>query len=371
MTEPPRQARTGPQATALRRPTIVETVTQADLFRDKTQGGELFSNLRKSCDAYLLQLNRERPQNPAGDNVFQFHEDEPALQEEILKLFEQVCPDIVHTHRLAQLFAIGATALRAGVPHVVHTIGSDVIDADDGTLDRLSGLSQTGILTLVVPTKDLAGRLPAGLNHVVIRSGIDCDRYHPGDNSRARRLTGLPPDAQIIGCASPCHALGSLLHATFRLDRSVHLALFGDAAPDPARRKLIRRLGLEERVHVLGDWARPELVYRAIDAYFHGPSAEWVPRAVLAAQASGKPAIACTPVRLDVLCRRIGLLLPTAYAPGLSQSLDRVLREPAIGESRHFILDQWNGKDSADGYFSLFRTLTETDSGDSLTASAS
>jgi glycosyltransferase involved in cell wall biosynthesis len=145
------------------------------------------------------------------------------------------------------------------------------------------------------------------------------------------------------------------------MDQDVHLALFSRARSGPSERGLIKQLGLDERVHLLGAWANPELVFQAIDLYIHGPSDDCMPRAVLAAQACGKPVIACPPTPNDMLCPHTGRLTPIQYIPTQLHSLQRALESNAQETTRQFIVDNWNTSRSLERYGALFRQLADHD----------
>ena len=110
---------------------------------------------------------------------------------------------------------------------------------------------------------------------------------------------------------------------------------------------------------MLGAWARPETIFQAIDVYFHGPSGNSLPRPVLAAQACGKPAIACVPALSDALCPQTGRLAPLQFMPTLRHSLRCALDSAAPEVTRQFIVDNWNVEQSLEGYGALFKRLTE------------
>jgi glycosyltransferase involved in cell wall biosynthesis len=341
------------------RPVLMEIVTENDAQNDLTAAVDLRDGLARGCDTHLLWLSNDPCEDQDRRNSLRIWKDAPKLSAELQFLFEGMRPDIVHTHRLAELAAVGAAARQAGVPQIVHSVCGEITGAGKWQLEQFAAVVEGLAPLLIAPSEEAAERLPTSAQIEILPSGIDCERYSPGDQARARRKTGLPAGARIIGCASPLRGLETLLHAMFRMDGEVHLALFGQARPGEAERRLIKRLGLEERVHVLGAWARPELVFQAIDAYFHGPSGDCLPRAVLAAQACGKVAIACTLTASKALCPHTGRLTPTQYMPTLLHSLQRALESTEPEITRQFILDNWNTGQSLEKYGTLFRQLVE------------
>jgi len=335
----------------------METVSENDALDDLTSAIELNDGLGRNCDTHLLWFTDNPQKHPERRDVIRLLNEDPKLQDELRILFDIVRPDIVHTHRMENLATVGQAARRAGVPNIVHSVCNKISSAEKWQRDDYAAVMERLSPLLIAPSEEAAGRLPRWAEVEVIPAGIDCERYAPGDQARERRKIGLPGEPRMIGCASPLHGFGALLHALFRMDREVHMALFGQARPGQEERGLIKRLGLEERVHVLGGWAKPELVFRAIDVYFQGPSDDCLPRAVLAAQACGKPVIASAPTPNNMLCPQTGRLTPIQYMPTLQHSLQRALEHTKPEVTRQFVLDNWNAELSLEGYNALFHRL--------------
>ena len=339
------------------RPILMETVAENDAQDDLTSAIDLSDGLAGDCETHLLWFLNNPPKSPERRNAIQLWNEDPNLQAELRVLFDNLQPDIAHTHRLSELVTVGRAARRACVPNIVHSVCGAITSARKWQLDRLAAVVEELSPFLIAPSEEAADRLPPSARIVIMPAGIDCERYVPGDQTQARRMIGLPAEPRIIGCASPLQDLETVFHALFRMDHDIHLALFGEARPGRAERALIRRLGLEERVHLLGAWAIPELIFQAIDVYFHGPSGDCLPRALLAAQACGKPAIACSPAPSKMLCPHTGRLIPTQYAPSLLHSLRCTLESTQPEVTRKFVVDNWNVGHSLERYSVLFRQL--------------
>lgn len=341
------------------RPVLMETAAETDVLNDRTSAMDLCDRLAQDFDTHLLLLANDLRNGKGRRNAVRLWKDDPGLSGELAFLFDFMRPDIVHTHKPGELAAMGHAARNAGVPHLVHSLCGELTAARPRQLDQFTAIAEELSPLLIAPSDEAADRLPSWARVEVVRTGIDCDRYAPGDKASARRKTGLPATPRIVGCASPAHGIESLLETIFHIDSEIHLALFGQGRPGPAERDLIRRLNLEERVHVLGAWAKPELIFQAIDIYFHGPSDDSLPRPVLAAQACGKPSIACAPALDDALCPQTGRQAPMQYMPTLRHSLRCALESADPKVTRRFILDNWNVEQSLKGYTRLFRKLTE------------
>ena len=343
------------------RPLLVETVRSSDAQNDQTAAVDLCNLLRPYYDTRLLWLEDDKWNARNQINAVQLNDDAPGLLDQIRSVFERMRPTFVHTHRLEELEIVGRAARKAGVPYLVHSLNSDFLKAGRDETGKLSSLVQELSPVMISSDPAIASSLHGSVEVQIIPTGIDCNRYIPGDQEKARRRVGLPADPKIIGCSISLSDISHLVHALFQLEPDVHLALFGKARLDRTERDLIRKLGLEERIHVLGAWARPELTFQAIDIYFHGPSQENPPRAILAAQACGKPVIACAPTHKEALCPRSGRLIPTYFKPTLLHNIRRSLAFDEQETPRGFALGNWDISSTSEIYADLFRRSSSGD----------
>ncbi len=239
------------------RPLLVETVRSSDAQNDQTAAVDLCNILRPYYDTRLLWLEDDKWNAGNQIDAVQLNDDAPGLLDQICGVFERMRPTFVHTHRLDELEFVGRAARKAGVPYLVHSLNSDFLQADEDETGKLCTLIQELSPVTISSDPAVASRLRGSVKVEIIPTGIDCNRYFPGDQEKARRRVGLPPEPKIIGCSSSLSDVSHLAHALFQLESNVHLALFGKARLDRMERELIRKLGLEERIHVLGGWARP------------------------------------------------------------------------------------------------------------------
>ncbi len=355
------------------RPTILEVVSDCDARADLTAASDVRFGLGGVFETHLARMGDSCPPVVGHNDIHWISGDGVSLQADLASLFARVPLDVVHTHRADDLAIVGAAAREAGVPALVHTICGEIASADSLKVDRLKELVDMHGAVLVAPSFDVACRLGDVENVAIVPRSVDCTRYQPGSPAKARQKTGLPEEPRVIGCASPAANLESLFQAVARLEPDVHIALFGPASPGAVERRLIRELDLEERVHVLGGWALPELIHQAIDIYYHGPSDDCSPRPVLAAQACGKPVVAASPTEANFLCPHTGHLLPAQFQPGLAGALNQALSVSPTLTARSFVEKNWNLSSSIGIYESVLRAavqngLGERDSGNDATA---
>lgn len=339
------------------KPIVVNVVSWQDARLDLTAAGDIHSGLGPDFHSHLVHLHEPDLAPLPERGVHQLVRSGEGLSDQLERLFRTLRPDIVQTHRMSEFESVAPAAQRAGVPNLIHCFEATIgMNSSAENRRHLLSLRQAGALA-VVPSSDFSSGLWTDVPLQVIRPGIDCRRFTPGDAGPARRKVGLPVEPRILGCGSPSASLDPLIQAMFRSQPEIHLALFGPAIPTSQQRHRIRRLGLDERIHVLGPWAEPDLIYRAVDAYLHGPDNIPLPRQVLAAQASGKPVIATRPVREEALCPTDGYLLPTLFVPALTSAIRRAI-SGGPGESvREFAETHWSTGAMVGAYRDLFLTL--------------
>lgn len=347
------------RAERVARPTILEVVSDSDARADLTAASDIRFGLRGVFDAHLARMGDSCPPIVGHHDTHWVSGEGSSLQADFASLFARVPLDIVHTHRIDDLAIIGGAAREADVPCLVHTICGEFAMADSAKVAQLRDLAVAFGVALIAPSVEVACRLE-GLDDIsIVPRSIDCTRFQPDSPAKARQKIGLPEDPRVIGCASPAANLETLFYALTRLEPDVHVALFGPASPGVVERTMIRDLNLEERVHVLGGWAIPELIHQAIDVYYHGPSHDSSPRPVLAAQACGKPVVAAYPANAEFLCPQTGHLLPAQFQPALVSALKRALSMSPTLTARSFVEQNWNFSASIDVYESVLRSAVQ------------
>ena len=133
-----------------------------------------------------------------------------------------------------------------------------------------------------------------------VPTGIDLDRYCPGDRGEARSRLALPADRFIIGVVATLRSWKGhryLVDALAALkDDRLLLAIVGDGPGRDNLRSQVRALGLEGRVLMPGNQDDVSPWLRAFDVFALPSYAnEGVPQAVMQAMACGCPVVT-TPV---------------------------------------------------------------------------
>jgi glycosyltransferase involved in cell wall biosynthesis len=105
---------------------------------------------------------------------------------------------------------------------------------------------------------------------VTVTPGVDVERFTPGDRDEARRVLGLTASGQVLACVrrlEPRMGLRHLVRAMREVE-DVTLLVAGAGSLDGELRALVKDLGLEARVRLLGRVSDGDLVrlYQAADA---------------------------------------------------------------------------------------------------------
>jgi glycosyltransferase involved in cell wall biosynthesis len=170
-----------------------------------------------------------------------------------------------------------------------------------------------------------------------VPTGIDPERFKPGDKREARIALGLDPDTHYIGIVATLRSWKGhlyLLEAFAQLDApGWKLLIVGDG---PMRQRLEERtaeLGLSEKVLFTGQQANPEDWLRAMDIFCLPSYAnEGVPQSIIQAMLTGLP-IVTTPVGaiLEAVSNDItALVVPPKDATALALAITRLLNDGVI-----------------------------------------
>jgi sugar transferase (PEP-CTERM/EpsH1 system associated) len=223
----------------------------------------------------------------------------------LVQTLRRLRPRIVHSRNWAAFDAVLAARM-SGVRLVVHgEHGRDIADPEGRNTrrNRLRRILAPLVSRFVTVSNDLHRwmvedvRVPAG-KVVTICNGVDTSRFAPGDGAAARAALGLPADEVLVGTVGRLDPVKDQLGlvAAFELVHQRHprsaLAIAGDG---PCRADLVARvsaLGLDSRVHLLGERADVPTVLRALDVFVLPSIAEGISNTILEAMATGLPVVA-------------------------------------------------------------------------------
>jgi glycosyltransferase involved in cell wall biosynthesis len=251
--------------------------------------------------------------------------------------------DVINTHSSTDswLAALACRTLTAPPP-IVRTrhISAPIPD------NLASRWLYTGAVRHVVTTGEslraqLIGHLGVPAQRVTsVPTGIDPNRFFPGDKAAARQALGLDPTAHYIGIVATLRSWKGhlyLLEAFAALSIGDWTLLIIGEGPmrDPIEQR-IGELGLANRVRMVGQQDRPEEWMRALDIFCLPSYAnEGVPQAVLQAMLTELP-IVTTPVGAileAVRHEKSALIVPPRDADALAAALRRMIDLPDLAAS--------------------------------------
>ncbi|MEA3401996.1 MAG: glycosyltransferase [Armatimonadota bacterium] len=175
----------------------------------------------------------------------------------------------------------------------------------------------------------------------VIRPSIDPERFRPGDGpgrERVRRELELPEDAVVVGSVmrlAPQKDPGTLIRAAalvaaFR--RRVHWLIVGGGPLEDDVRERVERLGLADRVRLVGPRRDVPRLLQACDLF--ALSSAWEPFGIayLEASAMGLPVVG---TRVNgapeaVIDGETGLLVPPGRYAALAAAVSRLAGDPDL-----------------------------------------
>jgi len=259
--------------------------------------------------------------------------------------------DVINTHSSTDSWiATVACSTLAGAPPIVRTRHVSVPIADNAATRWL----YTGATRRIVTTGETLRRRLIEDNRfpservVSVPTGIDADRFVPGDRTAARAATGLPPDAFLIGIVATLRSWKGhrfLLEAFARLSGpSLGLVVVGDGPQRAALGALAASLGLAERVRFAGDQADVVPWLQALDVFALPSYAnEGVPQALVQAMLCG---LACVTTGIGAIPEaardgQTALVVPPQDAGALAAALARLAGDAALRERLGRAAREW------------------------------
>ncbi|MFC0101747.1 glycosyltransferase [Sphingopyxis terrae] len=186
-----------------------------------------------------------------------------------------------------------------GLPFSIKARGADISHFGDDPASRPQLLSAAdraaGLLAVSEAMRaDMAAiGIDAGKT-MVHYTGIDTIRFHPGDRTAARAALGIgdAPAIATVGALIPRKGQALVIEALPTLP-GVHYWLAGAGEEEARYRALAQRIGVADRVHLMGPVANADLpqLYRAVDAVVMPSVSEGLANAWVEALACGTPIV--------------------------------------------------------------------------------
>jgi glycosyltransferase involved in cell wall biosynthesis len=180
---------------------------------------------------------------------------------------------------------------------------------------------------------DETGLEPARV--VSIPTGIDLERFRPGERCAARAATALPEEADIVGIVATLRSWKGhryLLEALASLERAnVLLVVVGDGPQREALERLAGQLQLGARVRFVGNQEDVAPWLQSLDLFCLPSYAnEGVPQALMQAMACALPVVTTPVGSIDEIVADgvTGVMVTPENVPSLAAALRELLDRP-------------------------------------------
>lgn len=248
-------------------------------------------------------------------------------------------PDVVNTHSSTDSWLTALAALMLPKPPAI--VRTRHISAAIGN-NSFSGWLYTVASRHIVTTGEKLRRTLIDVNGfpaeliTSIRTGIDLNRFKPGDKQAARQQLNLDTNQTIIGIVATLRSWKGhryLLDAFAGLskNRDLQLIIVGDGPQGDALRQQVEALDITGQVLFAGRQANIETWLQALDIFCLPSYAnEGVPQALMQAQACGIPAVTTLVGSIDeaVLVDESALIVSPENTVELQQALEDLLADP-------------------------------------------
>ena len=266
---------------------------------------------------------------------------DPAAFVRLVRLLRREQPDVVHTFLITACIYGRLAAFAAGVP-VVLAAEQNVYERKPRRHILLERALATRTYRVVACCEAVGGfyQRQVGLPREKVSVVYNAVRFDapptPAERGPARAALGLPEDALVLGTLgrlteqkSQRTLLDALPEVARRLP-NMHLFLAGDGPLRPALEAQAARLGIGERVHLLGIRRDRRNLFAAMDVFVLPSSWEGLSLALLEAMGAGRPVVA-TAVGGNgevVTDGQTGLLVPSGDTAALAAALVRLGSDP-------------------------------------------
>jgi len=172
-----------------------------------------------------------------------------------------------------------------------------------------------------------------------IPTGVDAERFAPGDRAAARAQLGLPADAKLVGIVATLRSWKghrTLIEAVTRMPPEVALVIVGEGPMRDVLEAQVATLALDARVRFAGNQADVVPWLQALDVFALPSYAnEGVPQALVQAMLVGLPCVTTTVGSIAELATHeaTALVVPAQDPAALAKAIERLLGDPQLAQS--------------------------------------
>jgi len=255
-------------------------------------------------------------------------------------LRENPC-DIINTHSSTDAWLAALAMFTLGRPAPI--VRTRHISAPVPRNPATRWLYQQGAQRIVTTGEALKRQLVQvnGFDAARIESsptGIDAERFAPGDRAAARTRLGLAPARRLVGIVATLRSWKghrTLIEAMTRLPAEVALVIVGEGPMRNVLEPLVATLGLAERVQFAGNQADVVPWLQALDVFALPSYAnEGVPQALVQAMLVGLPCVTTTAGSIAELATHeaTALVVPAQDPQALAKAIAGLLGDPPLAQ---------------------------------------
>jgi len=267
------------------------------------------------------------------------------IVDQLVALIDKHQIDIIHSHHIGPML-YGACAInkRKHVKHVTTIHDAWYLNGwRYRLLTRL--LYKFSPITVVADAVAVADEVYKKVDfkaQEIVINGIDSVEFSPVNMQFARYQLNLPRAVKLIGCAARVEegkGHCKLLEQLINLPDDFHLVFAGSGSKLAEYQNYAKQLGVENRVHWLGNVQNMTTFYSCLDLFCLFSQREGLPLSVLEAMSCNKPVVASNVGGMsEVVTKSSGILLefdqpqllPQAIMDALSLKKENAIREAAI-----------------------------------------
>lgn len=289
------------------------------------------------------------------------------------RVMREFRPDIVHTHAWGTLVEGLVAARLSGVPIVVHGEHGTLQDKPAQLLvQRWAWGRATQVLSVSSRLADTLARTVGFPREriAVIRNGVDLTRFSPSRRAEGRKALGLADGEIAIGSVGrlvPVKDHATLLEALALVARqglAFRAFIAGEGPLRPDLESRASRLGIGDRVTLLGHRADVEMVLAALDVFVLSSVSEGLSNTIQEALCSGVPVVATHVGGADELVDEgqtgflVGKQDPAAMAEALARLVgDASVRARFASRAAERAVREFGFEAMAGAYDALYRRL--------------
>jgi glycosyltransferase involved in cell wall biosynthesis len=272
---------------------------------------------------------------------------------ELKRIFTERKFDVVHTHSSKAGIIGRAAAWKAKVPFVTHTVHGQAFHAYEKpwknflyiSAERWAAKRCHKIYAVAQAMIDqcVKAKVAPREKYKVVYSGMEIgDFLNSKPEPELRKKLGIPEDVKVIGTVSrlfPMKGYEYFLPVAYSIAKvypDVHFLIVGNGSMRQWMDEKIAKFGLTDRFHFAG-LVPPDEVYRYIalmDILMHLSLREGLPRCVVQALASGKPALG---FKLDgtpevIIDGETGYCAPAKDMKTITASAIHILSDPELAK---------------------------------------